>query len=178
LSSRSGEFASTALARIPVGIVVERRKAKSPWLDFLCRPVAVLAGVPAAAPWTVIGSDGDVTTFYAGEAVIELHRTETANYRDNLASGTPLLWVVLRPVTGEVGFDLLMVTADPAEGEALTGAGNDLVETVPMPVPISQIVESFIAEHHVEQVFFKRQRDRSNSRSPARRARGSEDESS
>jgi hypothetical protein len=175
LSSRGGELTSTALARIPVGVVVERHRAKSPWLDFLCRPVSVLAGVPAAAPWTVIGSEGDVTTFYAGEAVIELYRTETANYRDNLASGAPLLWVVLRPVTGKVGFELLMVTADPAEGEALTGAGNDLVETVPMPVPIGEIVASFVAEHHVEHSFIKRQRDRSTPRSPARRA-GSGDE--
>jgi hypothetical protein len=167
---------STALARIPVGVVVERHKAKSSWLDFVCRPVSVLAGVPAAEPWTVIRSEGDVTTFYAGGAVIELHRTETANYRDNLASGTPQLWVVLRPAEGEVGFDLLSVTADPAEGEALTGAGNDLVASVAMPALISEIVESFIAEHHVEQSFFKRQRDRSTSRSPARRAGGSEDE--
>jgi hypothetical protein len=158
-----------------VGVIVERRKAQSPWLDFLCRPVSVLAGVPAAAPWTVIGCGADVTTLYAGEAVIELHRTETANYRDNLASGSPLLWVVLRPASREVGFDLLMVTADPAEGEALTGAGNDLVETVPMPVPISEIVANFIAEHHVEQAFFKRKRDRSALPSPAQRADASED---
>ena len=151
---------ATAHARIPVGVVVERHKASSSWLDFLCRPVSVFAGVPAAAPWTVIRSEGDVTTFYAGEAVIELHRTETAGYRDNLASGAPQLWVVLRPAPGEVGFDLLFVTADPAEGEALTGAGNDLVETVAMPALIIEIVESFIAEHHVERSFFKRERDR------------------
>jgi Protein of unknown function (DUF3305) len=176
LSSRGSELTSTAPARIPVGVVVERHKAKSPWLDFLYRPVAVLAGVPTAAPWTVIGPEGDVTAFYAGEAVIELHRTETANYRDNLASGAPLLWVVLRPAAGKVGFDLLMVTADPAEGEALTGAGNDLVDTVPMPVPMREMVESFIAEHHVERSFFKRQRDRSTRGSPARRAGGSEDQ--
>ena len=117
-----------------------------------------------------------MTTFFAGESVIELHRTETANYRDNLASGTPQLWVVLRPAKGEMGFDLLSVTADPAEGEALTGAGNDLVETVAMPPVIIDIVESFIAEHHVEHPFFKRRRDPSTSRSPARRVGGSEDE--
>ena len=108
-----------------------------------------------------IRAEGDVTTFYAGESVIELHRTETANYRDNLASGTPRLWAVLRPAKNEMGFELLFVTADPAEGEALTGAGNDLVETVAMPALIIGIVESFIAEHPVEQSFFKRQRDRS-----------------
>ena len=151
-------MSSTALTRIPVGVVVERHKAESPWLDFLYRPVTVLTGVPVAAPWTEIGCDRNVTTLYAGQAVIELHRTETANYRDNLGSGAPLLWVVLRPTSAESRFDLLMVTADPAEGEALTGAGNDLVEAVPMPLPISEIVESFIAEHHVEQPFFKRRR--------------------
>jgi Protein of unknown function (DUF3305) len=151
---------SSALVRIPVGVVVERHKAKSPWLDFLWRPVAVLAGVPSAAPWTPIESETDVTIFYAGEAVIELHRSETVNYRSNLASGVPLLWVILRPTAAEPGLELLAVTADPAEGEALTGAGNDLVDTVPMPVPISQALEAFVAEHHVEQPNYKRQRDR------------------
>jgi hypothetical protein len=162
-----------ALARVRVGVVVERRKAQSSWVDFLYRPVSVLEGVPAAPPWTQIGTDGELTTFYAGDAAIELHRTETANYRDNLASGAPRLWVVLRAGSGKVGLDLLFVTADPAEGEALTGAGNDLVESVPMPGYIRQIVEKFIAEHHVEQAFFKR--ERSKSQPPARRAHGSKD---
>ena len=163
-----------ALTRIRVGVIVERRKAESRWADFLYRPVSVLEGVPAAPPWTQIGAEGEPTTFYAGDAVIELHRTETANYRDNLASGAPRLWVILRPGSAGVGLDLLFVTADPAEGEALTGAGNDLVDSVPMPVSIRQIVENFIAEHHVEQVFFKR--ERSKSRPPARRAGGSKDD--
>jgi hypothetical protein len=163
-----------ALARIRVGVVVERRKAESSWADFLYRPVSVLEGVPAAPPWTLIGAEGNLTTYYAGDAVIELHRTETANYRNNLASGAPRLWVILRPGSGEVGLDLLFVTADPAEGEALTGAGNDLVESVPMPPSISQIVANFIAEHHVEQSFFKR--ERSKSRPSARHAGGSKDE--
>jgi hypothetical protein len=164
-----------ALARVRVGVVVERRKAQSSWVDFLYRPVSVLEGVPAARPWTQIGAEGELTTFYAGDAVIELHRTETANYRDNLASGAPRLWVILRPGSGEVGLDLLFVTADPAEGEALTGAGNDLVESVPMPDYIRQFVEDFIAEHHVEQAFFKR--ERSKSRRPAGRAQGSKEDS-
>src|SRR5712672_2009470 len=92
---------STALTRIVVGVVVERRKAKSSWLDFLWRPVSVLVGTPSAAPWTRISAEGETTTFYAGVAAIELHRTETANYRQNLSSGKPALWVVLRPVAGD-----------------------------------------------------------------------------
>jgi hypothetical protein len=148
----------TALIRIPVGVVVERRKAKSPWLDFLWRPVSVLAGTPSAAPWTPIGAEADRTIFYAGAGVIALHRSETANYRDNLASGAPALWVVLRPTGSEPAYDVLTVTADPSEGEALTDAGNDLVETVPMPSAIIGAIGDFIAEHHVERPFVKRRR--------------------
>jgi hypothetical protein len=151
---------STALERISVGVVVERRKGRSAWAGFLWRPVSVLAGSPSAAPWTVLDRQGEVTLFYAGEAMIELHRTETTNYRDNLASGSPALWVNLRPTGSEPPYELLAVTADPAEGEAFTDAGSNLVEAVPMPAGIAEIVERFVAEHHVERPFIKRQRDR------------------
>ena len=85
-----------ALAKIAVGIVVARRKADSPWIDFTWKPVAALAGLPDAAPWTMLSQDPDVVTFYAGAAEIELYRTETTNYRDNLGSSAPMLWVALR----------------------------------------------------------------------------------
>jgi hypothetical protein len=151
---------STALVRILVGVVVERRKARSPWLDFLWLPISVLVGTPAATPWTLIGEEGDATTFYAGEAAIELHRTETTNYRDNLASGAPALWVALCPVASEQPYEVLAVTADPAEGEALTDAGSNLVEAVSMPPDVVEAVIQFIAQHHVERTFVKRQRER------------------
>ena len=78
---------STALTKIHVGVVVERRKAKSMWADFLWRPVSVFVGSPSAASWTPLDRESETTLFYAGQAVIELHRTETTNYRDNLSSG-------------------------------------------------------------------------------------------
>jgi hypothetical protein len=159
---------STPILSIPVGVAVERRKANSPWLDAVWRPVSVFVGIPAAAPWTVLDSNDDATTFYAGQAAIDLYRTETANYRSNLDSGAPLLWVILRPTGDEPAFELQAVTADPAEGEALTGAGNDLVETVPMAPSISAAIRAFVAEHHVERPMFKRQRDRSGLSTPKR----------
>ena len=149
---------STALARIPVGVIVERRRAKSAWVEFLWRPVAVLAGNPSAEPWTAVDTQADRVLFYAGEAVIELHRTETTYYRDNLSSGAPQLWVALGPTASEPPYELVAVTADPAEGEAFTGAGSNLVEAVPMPPDVVEIVEQFIARHHVERPFVKRRR--------------------
>jgi hypothetical protein len=155
-----------ALLSIPVGVVVERIEAASPWLDYLWRPAYVLPGVPSAEPWTPLGPAGDATAYFAGTAAIALYRTETANYIDNLGSGAPQLWVVLRPSDGEPPYEVLAVTADPAEGEAFTEAGNDLVETVPMPADIREAVEGFVAEHHVERPFVKRQRDSGAERPP------------
>jgi hypothetical protein len=155
---------------IPVGVVVERRKAKSAWIDYVWRPVAVLPGEPGTAPWTQLDGGEDVATFYVGGAEIELLQAETTNYRDNLASGTPLLWVVLRPTGVDPPYDLVAVTADPAEGEGYTQTGDDLVDSVPMPEPVCATVEAFIGAHHVERVFYKRKRDRADPEALARRA--------
>jgi Protein of unknown function (DUF3305) len=149
---------STALAKIAVGVVVERRKARSMWADFLWRPVSVLAGGTSAAPWTLLDTQSETTLFFAGEAVIDLHRTETANYRDNLRSGAPALWVALRPVASEHPYEILAVTADPSEGEAFTDAGSYIVEAVPMPADVAEAIGRFIVEHHVERPFVKRRR--------------------
>jgi hypothetical protein len=149
---------STALAHIPVGVVVERRNARSVWADFLWRPVSVLAGKTSAAPWAPLDAEAETALFFAGETVIELHRTETANYRDNLTSGAPALWVALRPVASEWPFEILAVTADPSEGEALTDAGSNIVEAVAMPADIAEAIGRFIAEHHVERPFVRRRR--------------------
>jgi hypothetical protein len=162
---------SAPLGSIPVGGGVERPKSASQWSDYLWRPAAVLVGVPDTPAWTVLEGDDERTLFYVGSSVIELHRTETPYYRDNLATRAPLLWVMLSPTEGEPPYKLVTVTADPAEGEALTLAGDNLVDTVPMPATIADTLAAFIAEHHVEREFVKRKRDRANPEALARRTR-------
>jgi hypothetical protein len=154
---------------IPVGVVVERRKAASPWVDFVWRGIAVLPDEPATTPWTVLREQDDMTLFYAGSAAIELYPSETARYRDNLASGNPSLWTVLTPSEGVWPYAVAAVTADPAEGEGFTEAADNLVEAVPMPEVLREAIESFVAEHHVEREFVKRKRRRADPEALARR---------
>jgi hypothetical protein len=158
------------LAQITVGVVVERRKAASQWIDFTWQPVTVLPGQPETAPWTVLSTEGDTVSFYAGSATISLYRGETGQYRDNLASGTPKVWVALRPTGVEPPYDLIAVTADPAEGEGLTQGMDDVVEPVPMPPMIVEFIDAFIAEHHVERPFYKRKRIKADPEALARGA--------
>lgn len=158
------------LASISVGVLLERSKSQSQWSEFFWRPVGVLAGVPDTPPWTKLSGDNERATFYAGTANIELHRAETTNYRDNLMSGAPLLWVALRPTQSEPAYELAVVTADPAEGEAMAAIGDALVDSIAMPESIRDAVEAFVAEHHVERTFVKRKRDRANPESLGRHA--------
>jgi len=171
---------TAAFSRIPVGVVIERRKTKSEWLDVIWLPVAVLSGLPDTAPWTVLSNDGESSMLYAGAAEIELYRSETGNYRDNLVSGAPSIWVSLHATGGEPPYQIAAVTADPAEGESLTEAGSAIVEAVAMPEPVREAIAAFVSQHHVETVFDKRKRDRADPEAMARRGphRGNDDDRS
>jgi hypothetical protein len=164
------------LVTIPVGVIVERSKSMNQWADYYWRAVGVLAGQPETPAWTKLSDDGERATFYAGTADVELYRTETGFYRDNLESGAPGLWVALRVADSDPPFTVSVVTADPAEGESLTETATDLVEQVPMPAAIQRAVAAFVAEHHVEQLFVKRKRDRVDPEAMARRPQGSGDD--
>ncbi|HEX9464492.1 MAG TPA: DUF3305 domain-containing protein [Alphaproteobacteria bacterium] len=157
-----------------IGVIVARKRLKSPWADHAWLPRAVLPAVPSAESWTSLGTDGEDKLFYVGPSVLTLHSSETAHYRDNLASGRPSLWVSLRLLGGdECGVG--KVTADPYEGEALTEGIGGIVEAVPMPREIQAKVAAFLEAFHVERPFIKRERDRADAEAPGRRPRASSD---
>ena len=146
--------------RLTVGLVVERRESYGPWGGVTWRPVAIFPTPPDVAPWTPLGLFGQAQRYYAGACDIMLYSTDTANYRDNLEATEAKLWVVLRAEGREPPIEVVTVTADPAEGEANTEAGSNVVETVAMPADIAGVIAQFIADHHVERPVYKRQRDR------------------
>jgi Protein of unknown function (DUF3305) len=160
---------SVSVRRIPVGVVVERRKAASPWAEFLWRPVAVLAGLPDAAAWTRLAERGDAVFFYAGPAEIMLYRSEADNYRFNLMSGAPAIWVMMNTTGGEPPCIIGGVTADPAEGEGWTEPGEAIVETVAMPEIVREEIAAFVTQYPARPSFVKRQRDRADPEALARR---------
>lgn len=147
---------------LEIGVIVDRRAVDNPWVDHAWIPVAVLAGAPATAPWTVLEQTAEVTRFFAGTFMLEFFGTQTGMYRDNLVSGRPSLWVSLRPADTPLGVALQLVTADPSEGEAVTQPGTDIVEAVAMPIEIQKRLAAFVEGHHVERPFIKRTRDRAN----------------
>ena len=158
------------VTKLEVGVVLERRPARNPWQDVIWEAHAVLPEPAAAEAGTVLGE----RLVYAGAAEIEVNTTDTGYYRDNLESDAPQVWVVLRPRDGDALPEIARVTCDPNEGEGYAGAGWDIVNVVPMPAPIAAALAAFVAEHHVEQVFVKRKRDKADPEALAIGRRGPE----
>lgn len=155
--------------RIEIGVVAERRRATSQWAEFLWRPTAVLAGLPDAAPWTQLSEAGDAVTFYAGSTEIALYVSEAENYRRNLGSGAPAIWVMIHATSGEPPYVVGGATADPAEAEGWTEPGQAIVEAVAMPEAVREEIAVFIAQFPAQPGFVKRQRDRADPEALARR---------
>ena len=152
---------------IDVGIVVARHKLKGPWADHAWAPWAVLPVAPDLAsdlaPMTKLEQIGETETFFLGRATLTFHSGETDHYRDNLSSGRPSVWIALN-----IGEDdrpgLILATVDPYEGEALSIGNGEILDAVDMPAEIASRLMAFFEMHHVEHPFFKRKRDRSESR--------------
>lgn len=145
---------------ITVGLVIERIDLTGPWSDHVWMPVQILTLLPETESWTEITRGPDRTRYFAGIYQIRLHPASTAQYRDNLASERPSLWIAMRPTGAAPPVEIVAVTADTSEGEGYTETGTNVVETLAMPAEIAAWISAFTAQHHVERVFEKRQRDK------------------
>ena len=156
---------------IPVSVLVERRPGVTPWAEFAWRAIEVLDDAPELAPWTVLREEPGRTVFFAGSATVALYPTDTDNYRHNLASAQPLVWVLLRPAETPVGFTLQTVTVDPGEAHLYADVGQDLLESLALPPRLHAVLQDFTARHHRERGFWKRKRDQADPEALAHRSR-------
>jgi hypothetical protein len=153
-----------------IGVIVERRELDNKWVDHSWRPVQVLPGAPASAPWTKLAEGAGWQRFYAGPAELALFRHETESYKYNLESRTPSVWVFLRRVQDERGIELLGASCDPGEAQAQNDTGDDIVDAVPMPEPILAWITDYVRRHPPAK-FKKRTRDKADAEALARKTR-------
>jgi len=148
---------------LPVGIIVERRKIEHAWTDWSWKVIDVVVSPPPTDDWTVLRSGEDWTWFHATTSLIELHPKEAEAYVFNMKSKTPAIYVVLtddEDIEAEISLRVHLVTASPYEAQDYLDSGEDLVESMEMPPEVLAWIDSFIAEHYVEEPFIKRQRDK------------------
>ncbi len=147
---------------IPVGVVIAHEKIDHPWQEYLWRPVAVFLNAPEVAEWRELRRGPTYVHYHAATLPLELHAKDTPGYQANLTDGGPSVYVVLRePGAGaEQPIEVALVLASPHEAEAYGHGDGETVGAVAMPEALIELMEAFVAEHHVEEVFVKRQRQK------------------
>ena len=148
---------------IPVGVVVAKLKVDHKWADWSWRPVAVIPGAPPVERWTEIKSGEGWTHYHCATLPLTLYRTDTEAYRVCLSETPPKVYVVLR--RDEEGdedhpYFVEMVTVSPYEAQDFADSAEEIIEAVPMPPGLAAWVRAFVDEHHVDEKFVKRRRDR------------------
>lgn len=144
-----------------LGVLAKRRPPVTRWGTGQLLPIAVLTPEPATPPHTRLLDDAEGETWYLGGREMVLWSGDTAHHRANLQSGKAQVWVALRggdPARAEI----VCLTADPYEGEGLSGDLDLIVAAVPMPPPVEAEVAAFISAHHVDIPFKKRKRSPTN----------------
>lgn len=147
----------------PLGIVVERRKSSHPWADWIWMPISVIPNAQAEAKWVEMMRTKESVQYHAGTLLLTLHRKDTDALRANLMLPVPELYVVLQETeesTSDFPYAPHAVTASAYDAQDMTDAGDDIVEKVPMPEMVAAFIQAFVEEHHVEEKFIKRKRDR------------------
>ena len=145
---------------ISLGIVIRRVPGVSRWVEHVWKVVAVL---PGAGPenWKELRRDGETIEYHAATVPLELFRTDTEAYLHGLSTRIPSIYVVMRDGVGVDPLDVVLATASPYEAQDYADTGEELVEKVPMPEGLAAWIRDYIEEHHEDEVFIKRRRDKS-----------------
>ena len=147
---------------IPVGIVVRRTLGVTRWAKWVWQVVAVLPGA-GPAQWREMRREGDTIEYHAATLPLDLWSSDTEAYKVTISAKVPGLVVVMRGTedeTAAVPFVPTFVTASAYDGQDYMDSGDGLIELVPMPVGLIAVIQAFCDQHHVEEVFVKRKRDR------------------
>ena len=145
---------------MPLGIVIRKVPGVTRWVDHVWKAVAVLPGA-GPAHWKELRRDGDVIEFHAATVPLELFRTDTEAYLHGLSTKIPAIYVVMRESEGADPLDVVLATASPYEAQDYADTGEELVEKVPMPEGLVAWIRDYVEQHHEDEVFIKRRRDKS-----------------
>lgn len=148
-----------------LGIVVEKRKSSHPWADWNWRPVSVFINAPENASWIEMIKEEEFVQFHAATLPLILHRSDTEALILNLMLPAPELYVVLQEnddTSSDFPWIPHLVTASSYDAQDFTDTGDDIIEKVSMPEEVAAFIQAFVEEHHVQETFIKRKRDRLN----------------
>ena len=128
----------------PVAVVMQRRPAKSRWVDVIWEPLAVLPGNHGEQAKALVDHEGLAQWLHPG-FTLELHRDETEGYYLNVSASDPRVFVLWR-MDEERALPLFVTVSTAEAGRWLDGGHS--VDGVPMPPEIYAWVGEYVETHY------------------------------
>ncbi len=145
---------------VKLGVVLRRSPGVTAWAKWIWTATSVIPGAPQAS-WKLLREEGETTEYHASTHELTLYVSDTEAYAHELQADQPSVYVVMRTVDdAEMPLSILHVTVSPYEAQDYCDSGEETVERVAMPAAVHAWVGAFVNEHHVEEEFIKRRRDK------------------
>lgn len=144
-----------------LGVVMRRSPGVTRWAKWSWAATAVLPGA-VGADWKLLHETGGCAEFHAATLDLTLYQSDTEAYAHELGAERPSVYIVLREDVGAEPAPLTIeyVTASPYEAQDYCDSGEEIVEKVPMTDTLLAWVGQYVEQHHEEEVFVKRRRDK------------------
>ena len=148
---------------MPLGVVVRKSPGVTRWARWNWQTIGVLPGA-ARSEWRELRREGEAIEYHATTVELELWRSETEAYLSELSTRVPSVYVVLREVTHQAKhtfpLEVLLATVSPYEAQDYADTGEEIVDQVAMPEGLRAWINQFIQEHHQQETFVKRRRNK------------------
>lgn len=148
---------------MPVGIIVQKRRIDHPWQEWSWEPVGVLPWAEEGVRWRLLTEEPDRIRYHAATMMVHLYRSDTEAYIANLETDLPSIYVGLRegePGSDEWDYEPSFVTLSPYETQDRMDSAEEIIERLELPSAMLEWLEAFVATHHQDSAFVKRQRDK------------------
>jgi hypothetical protein len=129
---------------LSLAVVMQRKPLKSAWQPFQWLPAEVVLSPLPGAPRCLRDDSSEMLWLYPGLS-LRLYSDEAEGYFLNLDSGSPC-WFIMWRLEGEVGVPWL-VTLSYNEAARLMDGGEQ-VDTLPLPLAITERLGAFVAEYY------------------------------
>lgn len=151
----------TALpSTFPISAMMQKHPAKSEWIDWVWKVVAVLVGSHSGRHEDfprLVKTDGDISHYLCDGLSVTLFKDECESYYFNLMSDTPRCYVVAHVEDAEEAPDPFLVTMSFDEAHAYL-EGEDEIYDVDVPPELYRWTEAFLLHHYAPEKKVKRKR--------------------
>ncbi|MCB1791942.1 MAG: DUF3305 domain-containing protein [Gammaproteobacteria bacterium] len=132
----------------PIAVILERRPASSPWVDYVWTAVGIAVGHhPRSQQPLLVRDDPQSTLFLVGGLKVQLFVDECESYYYNLVSDTPRAYVMAHVDEPGGQPDPFRVSMSFDEAHAYL-EGEDEIYAVDVPAELYRWTESFVIANY------------------------------